>query len=67
MICFSAPTKETLYLFVLKRMAVRSGALPGTMPAIVPIHRLNAAGWIREDKIYLLAAPIEEPELRKLL
>jgi hypothetical protein len=67
MMCFTGPTNEILFLFVLDRAALHDGHLPADAPAIVPMRRLNAADWSRGDKIYLLAAPIDEPELRKLL
>ncbi len=67
MVCLSAETKETLFLFVVNRTDVRDGTAPAQAPEIVSLHRLNAAAWTLGDRIYLLAAPLEEPELRKLL
>ena len=66
MVCFSAPTNQTMYLFVLDRTALRYGNVPGNTPVFVSINGLSTASWTAGNKTYLLAAPTSEEELRKL-
>ncbi|MDP3073191.1 MAG: hypothetical protein Q8N18_23055 [Opitutaceae bacterium] len=53
-------------LFVLDAEAIPGHAL-GAMPAMFAVGEVNAAAWLREGKLYLLAGTVPATELRALL
>jgi hypothetical protein len=55
-----------LYLFAMEKANFRNAPLPGEMK-FEKIHRLMTASWTQGDKLYILAGPGEEADLKRYL
>jgi uncharacterized membrane protein YbaN (DUF454 family) len=62
MVCFDRGDRQMLFLFVLKRSAVKDP--PPAQPAVTKISELMTASWTKGDKTYLLLGP-EDTEFAK--
>ncbi len=62
MVCFDRGDKQMLFLFVMKRTAVKDP--PTETPRVAKVSQMLAASWTRGDKTYVLAGP-EEAEFAK--
>ena len=60
MVCFDRGESQMVFLFVVKRSALKDA--PPATPVVAKVNKLFTAGWSRGDKVYLLAGP-EETEL----
>ena len=58
MVCFDRGDKQMLFLFVMKRSAVKDP--PPETPQMAKVNELLTASWSQGDKTYILAGP-EEP------
>jgi hypothetical protein len=65
MVCFDRGDKQMLFLFVMKRSAVKDP--PSETPQVAKINELLTASWSRGDKTYVLAGPEEPDFIRKYL
>jgi hypothetical protein len=59
MVCFDRGDKQMLFLFVMKRSAVKDP--PPATPQVSKVSQMLTASWTRGDNTYLLAGP-EEPD-----
>ncbi len=66
MMCFELPDKETVFMFIMDKAALR-GALPPERPEITPGKRLSAARWTKGDRVFLLAAAKSPETLGRLV
>ena len=57
MVCFDRGDKQMLFLFVLKRSALKDP--PPETPQLAKVNQLVTASWSRGDNIYVLAGPEE--------
>jgi uncharacterized membrane protein YbaN (DUF454 family) len=62
MVCFDRGDKRMLYLFVMKRSAVKDP--PPKTPQLAIVHQMVTASWVQGDNTYVLAGP-EEPDFVK--
>lgn len=65
MVCFHREDQEMLYLFVMKRTAVKDP--PPARPRIVKVSKLMTATWSEGQNTYVLAGPAEPGFARKYL
>ena len=65
MVCFDRGDKQMLFLFVMKRSAVKDP--PPATPQLVRVREMLAASWTEGDNTYVLAGPEEENFLKKYL
>ena len=72
MVCFHSgrplgPGEKTdLFLFVMERAAAQD-APEAASPQFSKVNKMTTASWVEGDLVYLLAAPDDEPFLRKFL
>jgi hypothetical protein len=66
MICLNAKRGRDLFLFVLDDAQLRK-APTSTAPEFAQIHRLMTASWSENGKLYILAGPGSEADLKKFL
>jgi hypothetical protein len=66
MVCLKDAKKRDVYLFAMDRANLR-GAPMTTTPEFEQIHRLMTASWTVGDKVYVLAGPGDEAELKAYL
>ena len=62
MVCFDRGDKQMLYLFVMKRSAVKDP--PSITPQLAKVHQMVTISWVHGDNSYVLAGP-EEPDFIK--
>jgi hypothetical protein len=62
MVCFERSDKQMLFLFVMKRSAVKDP--PPETPQLSKVSQMQTASWTRGDYTYVLAGP-EEGDLLK--
>lgn len=65
MVCFDRGDNQMLFLFVMKRSALKDP--PPETPQLTKVHHLLAASWTKGDKAYLLAGPEESDFAGKYL
>ena len=65
MVCFDRGDKQMLFLFVMKRSAVKDPPPPS--PQLARVRQMIAARWTRGDNTYVLAGPEEADFLKKYL
>ncbi len=65
MVCFDRGDKEMLFLFVMKRTAVKDP--PSAKPQLGKVHQMVTVSWTRGDDTYLLAGPEEADFAKKYL
>ena len=65
MVCFDRGDKQMLFLFVMKRSAVKDA--PPKTPRLAKVRDMLTASWTQGDKTYLLAGPDDSALLRKQL
>ena len=65
MVCFDRGDKQMLFLFVMKRSALKDP--PPATPRLDKVNELLTASWTQGDETYLLAGPEEANFLRKYL
>jgi hypothetical protein len=65
MVCFDRGDKQMLFLFVMKRSAVKDP--PPKTPQLVKVRQMLAASWTHGDNTYVLAGPEEADFLKKYL
>jgi len=65
MVCFDRGDKQMLFLFVMKRTAVKDP--PPETPQLAKVRQMLVASWTRGDNTYVLAGPEEANFLRKYL
>ena len=65
MVCFDRGDKQMLFLFVMKRSALKDP--PPEMPQLTKVRQMLTASWTRGDKTYVLAGPEEGDFVRKYL
>lgn len=65
MVCFDRGDKQMLFLFVMKRSAVKDP--PPETPQLTKVNQMLAARWSRGDNTYMLAGPEEADFLKKYL
>lgn len=65
MVCFDRGDRQMLFLFVMKRSAVKDP--PGENPQVARVNQLLTVTWARGDNAYLLAGPEESDFIRKYL
>ena len=65
MICFDRGDKQMLFLFVMKRSAVKDP--PPDTPRLSKVSRMLTATWTRGDNTYILAGPAEADFAKKYL
>jgi hypothetical protein len=65
MVCLTTGKKE-LFLFVMDRVALQH-APESSAPEFAPIRQLMTASWAQGDKIYILAGPGNESDLKRYL
>jgi hypothetical protein len=65
MVCFDRGDKQMLFLFVLKRSAVKDP--PPATPQLARVNQMLTASWTRGDNTYVLAGPEEADFLKKYL
>jgi uncharacterized membrane protein YbaN (DUF454 family) len=65
MVCFDRGDKQMLFLFVMKRSAVKDP--PPETPQLARVNQMLTARWTRGDNIYVLAGPEEANFLKKYL
>jgi hypothetical protein len=63
MVCFDRGDKQMLFLFVMKRTAVKDP--PPTTPEYSKVRQMAAVRWTRGDNTYVLAGPEEADFLKK--
>jgi hypothetical protein len=64
MVCFDRGDKKMLFLFVLKRSALRDPPPDKASLSKVKVNELMTASWTEGDETYLLAGP-EDPDFLK--
>jgi hypothetical protein len=57
MVCFNRGDNEMLFLFVVKRAALKDP--PSAVPRVHTVRDLATAHWTRGDNVYILAGPDE--------
>jgi hypothetical protein len=62
MVCFDRGDKQMLFLFVMKRSAVKDP--PPATPRIAGVSQMLTVSWTKGDNTYILAGP-EEPDFVK--
>ena len=65
MVCFDRGDKQMLFLFVMKKAAVKDP--PPQQPRLAKVNQLITASWTRGEDTYLLAGPDEPDFARKYL
>jgi len=65
MVCFDRGDKQMLFLFVMKRSALKDP--PPATPRLAKVNELLTASWTQGDDTYLLAGPEEADFLQKYL
>jgi hypothetical protein len=65
MVCFDRGDKQMLFLFVMKRSALKDP--PPKTPLVGKVNELLTASWTQGDETYLLAGPEEADFLQKYL
>lgn len=65
MVCFDRGDKQMLFLFVMKRSAVKDP--PPETPQLAKVNQMLTARWTRGDNTYVLAGPEETDFLKKYL
>jgi uncharacterized membrane protein YbaN (DUF454 family) len=65
MVCFDRGNKQMLFLFVMKRSAVKDP--PPETPQLARVNQMLTARWSRGDNTYVLAGPEEADFLKKYL
>jgi hypothetical protein len=65
MVCFDRGDKQMVFLFVMKRAALKDP--PPAKPLITRIDALTTVSWTTGDRTYLLAGPQDADFLRKYL
>jgi hypothetical protein len=65
MVCFDRGDKQMLFLFVMKRSAVKDP--PPQAPDLAKVSKLLTVSWTRGDKTYILAGPDEAGFVKKYL
>jgi hypothetical protein len=65
MVCFDRGDKQMLFLFVMKRSAVKDP--PPPMPQLAKVRQMLTASWTQGDNTYVLAGPEEADFLKKYL
>jgi uncharacterized membrane protein YbaN (DUF454 family) len=65
MVCFDRGDKQMLFLFVMKRSAVKDP--PPETPQLARVNQMVTASWSRGDNTYVLAGPEEADFLKKYL
>jgi hypothetical protein len=65
MICYDRGDKQMLFLFVLKKTALKDP--PPSAPVLTKVHDLPAASWTQGDNTYVLAGPDEKNFLGKYI
>ena len=65
MVCFDRGDKQMLFLFVMKRSAVKDP--PPETPHLAKVLQLLTVSWSRGDNTYVLAGPEEAGFVRKYL
>jgi hypothetical protein len=65
MVCFDRGDKQMLFLFVMKRSAVKDA--PQLAPDVARVSKLLTVSWTRGDNTYILAGPEEAGFLAKYL
>jgi hypothetical protein len=65
MVCFDRGDKQMLFLFVLKRSAVKDP--PPATPQLARVNQMLTASWTHGDNTYVLAGPEEADFLKKYL
>ena len=65
MVCFDRGDKQMLFLFVMKRSAVKDP--PPETPQLTKVRQMLAASWTRGDNTYVLAGPEEADFAKKYL
>jgi hypothetical protein len=65
MVCFDRGDKQMLFLFVMKRSAVKDP--PPKTPQLARVRQMLAASWTQGDNTYVLAGPEEADFLKKYL
>ena len=62
MACFDRGDHQMLFLFVMKRSAVKDS--PSAVPQVTRVKSLVTVSWTRDDKTYILIGP-DEPDFEK--
>ena len=65
MVCFDRGDKQMLFLFVMKRSAVKDP--PPEPPRLTKVNELMTASWTRGEETYFLAGPQEPQFAQKYL
>ena len=65
MVCFDRGDKQMLFLFVMKRSALKDP--PPETPQLAKVRQMLTASWSRGDNTYILAGPEEADFARKYL
>ena len=65
MVCFDRGDKQMLFLFVLKRSAVKDP--PPATPQLAKVNQMLTASWTHGDNTYVLAGPEDADFLKKYL
>jgi len=65
MVCFDRGDKQMLFLFVMKRSALKDP--PPASPRLDRVHQMLTASWTRGDNTYVLAGPEEADFVKKYL
>jgi hypothetical protein len=65
MVCFDRGNSQMLFLFVMKRSAVKDP--PPETPQLTTVHHMLTASWSRGDNTYVLAGPAEADFVKKYL
>jgi hypothetical protein len=65
MVCFDRGDKQMLFLFVMKRSAVKDP--PPETPQLTRVREMATASWSHGDNTYILAGPEEADFVRKYL
>ena len=65
MVCFDRGDNQMLFLFVMKRSALKDP--PPATPQLTTVHQMATASWTRGDNIYVLAGPEEADFDKKYL
>jgi hypothetical protein len=65
MVCFDRGDKQMLFLFVMKRSAVKDP--PSETPQLAKVRQMFTASWTHGDNTYVLAGPEEADFVKKYL
>ena len=57
MVCFDRGDKQMLFLFVMRRTALKDP--PPEKPQLAKLHQMLTASWTQGDNTYILAGPEE--------